>query len=273
MEMLTRVGALLLCLATLLAGISTDPTSTPSEEPVVTTTTVPTEVTEPTEEKIELNPNPVLFEDIVYSEPITKSYANEYLLKVQEAIDSLTVLCTSEEYTETAISSMTTELERLNNIYEELIADIDKFTVWEEEYPYATQVWFFMRENGISAEVTAGIIGNMMMETSGGTLALKPFIYGVGHYGLCQWSLYYKPFMRDTTIEYQLEYLLSDMPVEFGYYGFVYKKNFTYEDFLSLETPEDAALAFVKVYERPGDNSYYARKQAARVAYNYFTTE
>jgi hypothetical protein len=149
---------------------------------------------------------------------------------------------------------------------------MEKFERWDTEHYYASQVWQFYRWRGFSPEVVAGILGNMMAETSGGSLDLKPTIYnpGRGYYGLCQWSLYYKPFMADTDFDYQLSYLLEDMPIEFNNFGFCYKKNFTYEDFLALETPEDAALAFAKVYERCSSGSYGLRKSYARDAYEYF---
>ena len=40
-------------------------------------------------------------------------------------------------------------------------ADIDRFYRWMEEYPVATEVWFYLREQGFNEAITAGIIGNI----------------------------------------------------------------------------------------------------------------
>jgi len=70
---------------------------------------------------------------------------------------------------------------------------LDKIQKWEEEHYYATNVWKYLRQRNFSQEVVCGIIGNMMIETSGGTLDLKPYVYSPSgnYYGLCQWSQKY----------------------------------------------------------------------------------
>jgi len=58
---------------------------------------------------------------------------------------------------------------------------IDSLDVWQdkyEEYPYATYVWLFLTtELQYNDEVTAGIIGNIMAECSGGTLDIQYWLY------------------------------------------------------------------------------------------------
>ena len=111
-----------------------------------------------------------------------------------------------------------------------------------------------------------------MVETSGGTLNLQPDIYSASgnYYGLCQWSRYYYPEARGLSFEHQLSYLLDTMPDEFKTFGWLYKKDFSFEDFTKMTNVEEATLAFTKVYERCGPASYEQRQQAALVAYKYF---
>jgi hypothetical protein len=76
--------------------------------------------------------------------------------------------------------------------------------------------------------------------------------------------------MANTSFEAQLDYLITDLPVQFKTFGKLYKSGFTYDKFLALDTPAAAALAFAKVYERCASGSYGLRQEAARNAYDYF---
>lgn len=149
---------------------------------------------------------------------------------------------------------------------------LDKIQKWEEEYYYATNVWKYLRQRNFSQEATCGIIGNMMIETSGGTLNLKPNIYSPSgnYYGLCQWSKKYYPEAHELSFEQQLEFLLNNIEWEINTFGKNYKKGFDYEAFLKIDDPAKAALAFAKSYERCGPASYELRQEAAVKAYNYF---
>jgi hypothetical protein len=218
---------------------------------------------------------PVLYVEAQYVKPIIPADALNTIDLLDYFISSIELECDSGLYTERAVAEMLAEIERLNAIKNQLYNDIGRFNTWESTYPEATQVWYFLRDVGFSEEVTAGIIGNMMVETAGGTLVLKPTIYdsAKAFYGLCQWSLYYNPGIANKSMEEQLLYLRDSIASEFSTFGFCYKKNFTYEDFLALQTPEEAADAFAKVYERCAGWSYNMRKQAAAVAYEYFTSD
>lgn len=154
-------------------------------------------------------------------------------------------------------------------------AYLAKIQKWEEEYYYATNVWKYLRQRNFSQEVACGIIGNMMVETSGGTLDLKPSVYSPSgnYYGLCQWSQKYYPETKDLSFECQLDYLVNSMPWEFNTFGWLYKDVFDYEDFLTVDDPAKAALAFAKSYERCGPASYELRQEAALKAYEYFDLE
>ncbi len=151
----------------------------------------------------------------------------------------------------------------------------DKIQQWEEEHYYATKVWEYFRQRGFSQEITCAIIGNMMIETSGGSLDLNPTIYSPSgnYYGLCQWSKKYCPDAQGLSFEQQLDYLLETMQWEFNTFGWLYEEDFDYEDFLNMTDPAEAALAFAKSYERCGPASYELRQQAAVEAYDYFSLE
>jgi hypothetical protein len=147
-----------------------------------------------------------------------------------------------------------------------------KIKQWEEEYYYATKVWEYLRQKGFSQEITCAIIGNMMIETSGGSLDLDPTIYSPSgnFYGLCQWSQKYYPETRGLPFERQLDYLIESMPWEFNTFGWLYQDDFVYDTFITMTDVEEAALAFAMSYERCGSASYEMRQQAAVKAYNYF---
>lgn len=142
----------------------------------------------------------------------------------------------------------------------------------QNKYYYVTKTYEYLTLRNFSPASACGIIGNMMIETSGGTLALKPYVYSPSgnFYGLCQWSTTYYSGAKDLPFEYQLDYLLGTMSWEFNTFGWLYKKGFTFENFITLTDPAEAAFVFAKVYERCGPASYTLRQQAAQVAYEYF---
>lgn len=160
--------------------------------------------------------------------------------------------------------------EELNLVRETSV--LEKIKKCEKEYYYATNVWKYLRQRNFSQAAACGIIGNMMIETSGGTLDLKPYVYSKSgnYYGLCQWSKKYYSGAFELPFEYQLDYLLGTISLEFKTFGWLYKDGYTLEDFLVIEDPEEAAFIFAKVYERCGQASYEMRKKAASKAYEYF---
>lgn len=231
-----------------------------------------TELTEPTE-PIQLIEDPILFSGLVYEGPTYDIISSEsFKTTLVESIAVLNEALASNEYSEFAVGLMQAEIFRLNEIILQLDMDISTYSKWEQEHFYAAKTYEFFKQKGFSDAVICGIIGNMMIETSGGTLDLKPTVYGQyrGFYGLCQWSLYYRPNVADMSFEDQLVYLYNDLDEEFNVFGFCYKQGFGYEDFLQLDSPRDAAIAFAKVYERPGAGTYTLRANCAEVAYEYF---
>lgn len=149
--------------------------------------------------------------------------------------------------------------------------------MWNEksgEYPVATQVWRYMKEElGWNDYVCAGVMGNMMAEVGGQTLNLQPYLYGhsgANYYGLCQWSSRYYPSIQGADVDAQLDFLASTVKKELDTYGYLFRSGLDYEAFCNLTDAEDAAMAFAKAYERCGSGSYEVRQRNAINAYNYF---
>ena len=260
---------------------STEISSTsPSQASVSKTTTEISEFTvstskECTTQNKALKNTPVLFKDIKFKIAYNAEFYEELLADIDVSIEQLDLAIDSNNYSENACKLMSQEIDRLKAVATDTIAAKSTIWHWEDEYYYAVKIWDFFNQRGYSRAVISAILGNMMIETSGGTLLLKPTIYNStgDYYGLCQWSLYYKPELDGITFEEQLEYLSTDMIYEFNTFGDLYYSGFTYEDFLAMEDPAEAALAFAKVYERCASHSYEKREAAARVAYDYFSLE
>ena len=168
------------------------------------------------------------------------------------------------------IKSRRAELEKLEV---KVASDLERYVKWETDYYWAAKVFEYFMQRGFTKEAACAIIGNMMIETSGGSLNLKPDIYSKSgnYYGLCQWSLIYYPEVDGLSFECQLDYLLKTMPWEFNTFGWLYADDFSYEDFIKITDVKEAARAFAKAYERCGPASYLLRQKAAEKAYKYFT--
>lgn len=141
----------------------------------------------------------------------------------------------------------------------------------EEEYPEASYIWSYLKKLGYNNYVCAGILGNIMTEVGGNTLAVQPLIYGKGYYGMCQWSKWYSSIWGQP-LDKQCDFLRDTIKYELDTYGSIYKKSFNYDKFLELKDCQQAALAFAKAYERCGSGSYKLRQQNAITAYNYFVS-
>jgi hypothetical protein len=212
---------------------------------------------------------PEIYYITFYDEPATE----EYITALDSSIGEINIHIESYKYTPEACTLMKQEINRLTEIKEAMLLDIEHYRAWENEYYYATKTWLFLKQHGYSDVVASGILGNMMVETGGQTLYLKPNLYDKAtgsYYGLCQWSLRYKPFVEGMSFRQQLDYLIKDIEKEFKTFGKYYKAGFTYDDFVSMADSAQCALAFAKVYERCGSGGYGRRMKAAEKAYNYF---
>jgi hypothetical protein len=264
---LIAISVILLFTVFHIIALAASPATTKIQNTVNETTVVD----EP--ETITLNNEPLLFPELVYVASYDINTYTKLLDNLQTSLNQLKAAVVSEEYTAEAYEAMHDEINRLEIINTKVSSNVARMTIWESEYYYATKAWNFLIEQGYNEAVVSGIIGNMMIETAGGTLYLKPFDYNPSgdYYGLCQWSLYYHPTIADMSFDQQLEYLMATIEKEFNTFGNCYISGFTYEDFLEMTNPEDAARAFAAVYERCGSDSYNQRAEAAARAYRYFS--
>ena len=141
-----------------------------------------------------------------------------------------------------------------------------------EEYPAASEIWIYLKEQGYNDYVCAGIIGNIMAECGGNTLQITPVIYSPGNYfyGICQWNRTYYSEVFNLELQEQLNFLMSNIEYEMNTFGYAFRNNFGYDEFLQLENEQDVALAFAKCYERCDKAHYAVRQTNATIAYNYF---
>lgn len=138
----------------------------------------------------------------------------------------------------------------------------EAFEVKRREYPVAAQVWETLRGRGYSEAATAGILGNMMAECGGHTLALRPCLWVWPYYGLCMWNVNYTPQAADQDVAGQLEVLCGTMRANMGAWNHLL--------FCNLSSEREAAYYFALWYERCAPASYEARRQNAEIARDYF---
>lgn len=147
----------------------------------------------------------------------------------------------------------------------------EKWAVKSSEYPAATQIWRYLKEDlGYNDYVCAGIMGNLMAEVGGQTLDIQWWLKGGSYYGMCQWSKRYYPNVWGQNLEFQLDYLRDTIQYELNTYGRLYSKGFNYNSFIAMTNEKEAAYAFAKCYERCNSKYYNIRKVNATKAYNYF---
>lgn len=240
--------------------------------------TKPTAPIEPTTEFVELPTEPAIdkamtLPDIQYKTIYNHEEIVLFLEELNQAILALEQEIGSCKYTESATEMMKEESARINGIIAIVENDIATFTKWKEEYYYSAEVYLSLRENGYSAEVACAIIGNMMAECGKDpALSLDPFAYNHQENGggLCGWMYYYYPEAEGATFEQQCEILLETIEYQFNTCGYYYRSGFTYNDFLNMTSPEEAARVFAIVYEKCKSFSYNKRMLFAREAYEYF---
>ena len=254
------------------------------------TTEEPYEIIEPTKteekEKIEKTIEELVFEqiqDIVYIKP---KDSTEALLRCNELIRYKNNLCKVLPAEGDDTYALVYEILKPEFLYiDELNAkyknDLEIMTKWEnhmKEYPVATEIWLYMRnEFGWSEETCAGILGNMMAEIGGGTLNLNNWASDSSSgYGLIQWvgnrySGIKTRYGNKPTVEQQLNYMRDEL---YGTNGVTQQVN-TKELNIILnksgsETPERIAYIFACYYERCAGYARAPRKGFARIAYDYF---
>lgn len=151
----------------------------------------------------------------------------------------------------------------------------ENWRVRAEEYPVATQVWLYMKnELGFSDIVCAGIMGNMMAECGGcWTSDLDWDVSSSSGYGMIQWlggrkNQLFSIYGSNPSIENQLNFMKDEL---YGTNGVTKQVTDSQLDkIINAETPEDCAYAFACYYERCGEGHRWVRRDYARRAYEYF---
>lgn len=152
--------------------------------------------------------------------------------------------------------------------------------IWDEryeEYPIATEVWLYMKnEFGWSDIVCAGIMGNLMRETGGDTFHLKPETNSSTGLGLAQWIGQRKKDISNKyggvpSVAEQLEHIKDEL---YGTNGVRQQvSDWQRDKIFNAKTAEKCAAEFARWFERPASTNYAKRKTNAARAYEYFTKE
>ena len=179
---------------------------------------------------------------------------------VETTVEATTTVATEPE-TEAPVERVETEAEPVEKNY---------YYPTDGEYPVATYIWNYLKGLGYSDYVSAGIMGNLMIETGGYTLNIDPYVYGCGgaYYGICQWSAYYCPGIQGADLDTQLSYLAKTIEYEINVYGFNYSSTMDYNEFLQMTDAGEAAKVFGQCYERGAGSG--VRAECAYAAYSYF---
>lgn len=135
------------------------------------------------------------------------------------------------------------------------------------DYPVAAQVYARLSAAGWSDVCIAGVLGNMMTECGGQTLALEPYCEywddGVKYYGLCQWSMTYNAAVDGLDVDRQIDYLFGNIEKNMAYFG----GDGAYGRWLSSTDAGQAARDFCGWYERGSATD--KRVQNAGTAYDW----
>lgn len=174
-------------------------------------------------------------------------------------------------------SSISQELEKVKSELEEVKKENLQWSSKYNQYPAATIAWIYMTEElGWSDIVAAGIMGNMMAECGGQTLALVWDSNGSSGYGLVQWigarreSIKEKYGETPTIIE-QIEFVKDEL---YGTNGVTQQvTDQQRESILNASSPEKCAEKFAMWFERPSSADYSTRRSNAAKAYAYFSEE
>lgn len=179
------------------------------------------------------------------------------------------------------------EIDRVNEIklkyqsdYNRLLEEEAIAAYWNakrEEYPVATEVWLYMKnEFGWNDIVCAGIMGNIMAEIGGGTLNFDNWnANGSSGYGMIQWISSRRRQLKSIYGEYptpeqQLEFMYDEMHGTDGVTNQLYISG-SLDRIMNATTPGDAAYYFAIYFERCADWAVTVRPGYARIAYDYFT--
>ena len=256
-------------------------------EPVATISEVyiPSEPTETTEPEVE----EVIVLDVVEVERVVPTTLDEANKLLEDAIfrkdtavavyEGLLSLGYAEEHPAVVMAKTDVENREADCVfYQENQAIHQEAYEWEvraSEYPVATQVWLYMKEEfGWSDIVCAGIMGNMMAECGGcWTSDLDWDVSSSSGYGMIQWlggrkQQLFNIYGSSPSIEDQLNFMKDEL---FGTNGVTKQVTDSQLDkIINADNPEDCAYAFACYYERCGEDHRWVRRDYARRAYEYF---
>ena len=153
----------------------------------------------------------------------------------------------------------------------------------------ASQVWYFLKQNGFSEQAAAGVMGNLKQETnmnpstevSGVTCGIACWDYQNGKNPLKEAASKAGVDWKD--LGFQLNYLLQGLPYAFKAYTGKGKHYYstgewcwwptkmTFDEFKVLTSVNDAAEIFERVYERASKPLIEKRKKYANEYYTQFT--
>lgn len=207
-------------------------------------------------------------------------YYNKLIINLDKTYEEET-----PEY-EKASQLVENELDRIMGLYQKYeIRIVEIYTIeaekrfWaqkEKQYPEATRVWRYMKENfEWSNEVCAGVMGNIMAEIGGGTLDFSNWNHS-SPYGMFQWLgsrkiEIKKIYGEEPTIEEQLEFMYDEL---YGTDGVTLQvKDWQRKKILNAKSTTKAARYFSIWFERPVSKKTGAREAYAKMAYEYFTSE
>lgn len=259
----------------------------PTTEPVATISEVyiPSEPTETTEPEVE----EVIVLDVVEVERVVPTTLDEANKLLEDAIfrkdtavavyEGLLSLGYAEEHPAVVMAKTDVENREADCVfYQENQAIHQEAYEWEmraSEYPVATQVWLYMKEEfGWNDIVCAGIMGNMMAECGGcWTSDLDWDVSSSSGYGMIQWlggrkQQLFNIYGSSPSIEDQLNFMKDEL---FGTNGVTKQVTDSQLDkIINADNPEDCAYAFACYFERCGEEHRWVRRDYARRAYDYF---
>jgi hypothetical protein len=134
--------------------------------------------------------------------------------------------------------------------------------------------FFVDSARGLSPAQAAGIVGNLMLESTQKGIVINPnALNASNHYGIAQWdtgrTAAMKKFVPDSwqTLEGQLGYLWHEVTDPKNAQVSVFH---TLDDLKSTNTPEAAAASWEKTFERSGGSGLSKRKSNAKSVFDKY---
>lgn len=153
----------------------------------------------------------------------------------------------------------------------------------------ASQVWYFLRQNGFTEQAAAGVMGNLKQETGMNPASeVKNVTCGIACWDLQNGRSALKDAAKKAGVEwtdlgFQLNYLLRGLPYAFKNYTGKqphyydtgewcwWPTKMTLDEFKALTSINDAAEIFERVYERASKPMIENRQKYANEYYRQFT--